>query len=87
MFEFLKLSSPRRDTRPSTDAGTLNARLVIELTATVARLRLELDGMRKRMEGLDRRCATTTMPGDRAFRRAEASAIAGHGRRRGDTAL
>src|ERR1700676_5397977 len=55
MFDFLKLSSPRRDARPSTETGTLNTRLVIELTATVAQLRLELDGMKKRMEGFDRR--------------------------------
>jgi len=84
MFEFLKPSSLRRDARPSTDEGTLNTRLVIELTATVAQLRLELDGVTKRIEGLDRRRATTTMPGDRAFRLAEVSAIAGHGRRRSD---
>ena len=85
MFDFLKPSSLRRDARPLTD-DTLNTRLVIELTATVAQLRLELDGVTKRVEGLDRRRALTTMPGDRAFRLAEVSAIAGRGRRRGDTA-
>jgi cell division septal protein FtsQ len=85
MFDFLKPSSLRRDARPLTDDRTLNTRLVIELTATVAQLRLELDGVTKRVEGLDRRRARTTMPGDRAFRLAEVSAIAGRGRRRGDT--
>jgi hypothetical protein len=84
MFDFLKPSSPRRDARPLTDEGALNTRLVIELAATVAQLRLELDGVTKRVEGLDRRRATTTMPGDRAFRHAEVSAIAGDGRRRSD---
>jgi hypothetical protein len=86
MFDFLKPSSLRRDARPLTDDRTLNTRLVIELTATVAQLRLELDGVTKRVEGLDRRRALTTMPGDRAFRLAEVSAIAGRGRRRSDTA-
>jgi hypothetical protein len=86
MFEFLKPSSLRRDARPLTDDRTLNTRLVIELTATVAQLRLELDGVTKRVEGLDRRRALTTMAGDRAFRLAEVSAIAGRGRRRSDTA-
>ena len=85
MFDFLKPSSLRRDARPLTDDRTLNTRLVIELTATVAQLRLELDGVTKRVEGLDRRRALTTMPGDRAFRLAEVSAIAGRGRRRNDT--
>ena len=84
MFDFLKPSSLRRDARPLTDDRTLNTRLVIELTATVAQLRLELDGVTKRVEGLDRRRALTTMPGDRAFRLAEVSAIAGRGRRRSD---
>jgi hypothetical protein len=84
MFDFLKPSSLRRDARPLTDEGTLNTRLVIELAATVAQLRLELDGVTKRIEGLDRRRATT-MPGDRAFRLAEVSAIAGDGRRRSDS--
>ena len=86
MFDFLKPSSLRRDARPMTDDRTLNTRLVIELTATVAQLRLELDGVTKRVEGLDRRRALTTMPGDRAFRLAEVSAIAGRGRRRSDSA-
>ena len=85
MFDFLKPSSLRRDARPLTDDRTLNTRLVIELIATVAQLRLELDGVTKRVEGLDRRRALTTMPGDRAFRLAEVSAIAGRGRRRNDT--
>ena len=85
MFDFLKPSSLRRDARPLTDDRTLNTRLVIELIATVAQLRLELDGVTKRVEGLDRRRALTTMPGDRAFRLAEVSAIAGRGRRRSDT--
>ena len=85
MFDFLKPSSLRRDARPLTDDRTLTTRLVIELTATVAQLRLELDGVTKRVEGLDRRRALTTMPGDRAFRLAEVSAIAGRGRRRNDT--
>jgi hypothetical protein len=86
MFDFLKPYSLRRDARPLTDDRTLNTRLVIELTATVAQLRLELDGVTKRVEGLDRRRALTTMPGDRAFRLAEVSAIAARGRRRSDTA-
>jgi hypothetical protein len=86
MFDFLKRYSLRRDARPLTDDRTLNTRLVIELTATVAQLRLELDGVTKRVEGLDRRRALTTMPGDRAFRLAEVSAIAGRGRRRSDSA-
>lgn len=86
MFDFLKPSSLRRDARTLTDDRTLNTRLVIELTATVAQLRLELDRVTKRVEGLDRRRAATTMAGDRAFRLAEVSAIAGHGRRRSDTA-
>jgi hypothetical protein len=86
MFDFLKPSRLRRDARPLTDDRTLNTRLVIELTATVAQLRLELDGVTKRVEGLDRRRALTTMPGDRAFRLAEVSAIAGRGRRRSDSA-
>jgi hypothetical protein len=83
---FLKPSSPRWDARPLPDERAQNTRLVNELSATVAQLRIELDGMTKRVEGLDRRRATTTMPGDRAFRLAEVSAIAGHGRRRSDGA-
>jgi hypothetical protein len=85
-LNFLRPSSPRWDARPLTDEQAVNARLVNELSATVAQLRIELDGVTKRVEGLDRRRAMTTMPGDRAFRLAEVSAIAGHGRRRSDRA-
>jgi hypothetical protein len=92
MFDFLKPSSltflkPSRlrwNARPLTDEPTLNTRLVNELSATVAQLRIELDGVTKRVEGLDRRRAT--IQGDRAFRLAEVSAIAGHERRRSDRA-
>jgi hypothetical protein len=83
---FLKPSSMRWDARPLTDEPALNTRLVNELSATVAQLRIELDGVTKRLEGLDRRRATTPMPGDRAFRLAEVSAIANQGRRHGDRA-
>ena len=86
MFDFLKPPSLRPGARPSTDERALNTRLVNELSETVAQLRIELDGVTKRVEGLDRRRATTTMPGDRALRLAKVSAIAGHGRRRSDTA-
>jgi hypothetical protein len=85
-LNFLKPSSLRWDARPLTDEPTLNTRLVNELSATVAQLRIELDVVTKRVEGLDRRRATTTMPGDREFRLAEVSAIAGQGRRRSDRA-
>jgi hypothetical protein len=86
MFDFLKPPALRPGARPSTDDRALNTRLVNELRATVAQLRIELDGVTKRVEGLDRRRATTTMLGDRAFRLAQVSAIAGHGRRRSDRA-
>jgi hypothetical protein len=84
-LNFLKPSSPTGDGHALTDERTLNARLVNELSATVAQLRIELDGVTKRIEGLDRR-RTAAMPGDRAFRLAEQSAIAGYGRRRSDRA-
>jgi hypothetical protein len=86
-LNFLKPSSPRWDGHALTDERALNTRLVNELSATVVQLRIELDRVTKRLEGLERRRATTPMPGDRAFRLAEVSAIASHGRRHGDRAV